>query len=198
MPLSEWSEKQVLGLTAGVAVGVLLIMGGLVAYTYVRYTKVGAETDTLKRQNKKLEKKADMLEEKTKELENLTRETEAHEKRLPDGEDRGHLRSQVSEQSRNAEIDITSFTKVAKGAIRRRPGKSGRGSKERYVPVKFRMEASGKFHQFGQFLNRLENRLERIVTVKGFELTANKDGLNPKKPELGIKLQFEAYRYKTR
>ena len=57
------------------------------------------------------------------------------------------------------------------------------------------MEASGEFHHFGQFLNRLENRLERIVAVKGFEISANKDGLVPKSPDVDLKLRFDAYRY---
>ncbi len=197
MALNEWSEKQILGLTGGVVVGVLVIMGSLVGYTYAKYTKLEKETETLKRRNKALQKTADTLEEKKQQRDDLLKDTGLHQKKLPDDEDLGGLRNQVSEQSRNTEIDIAAINK-AKESGRPRPGQAGRGSKERYVPVKMQMEASGKFHQFGRFLNRLESRIDRLVAVKGFELTANKDGLQPKKSELKIRLQFDAYRYKTR
>lgn len=197
MALNEWSEKQILGLTGGVVVGVLVIMGGLVGYTYAKYATLKEDTETLKRQNKALQKTADTLEEKKKLRDDLFKDTEFHQKKLPDDKDLGDLRNQVSEQSRNTKIDITAINEVESGR-KAKPGQSGKGSKERYIPVKMKMEASGEFHHFGQFLNRLESRIDRLVAVKGFELTANKDGLNPKKPELKIKLQFDAYRYKTR
>lgn len=197
MALSDWNEKRLLALTGGVVGAILAIMAGLDVYVYTEYGKLEKEKADLRKDVDGLEERVAMQEGKVKELEDAKSASREAELQLPDDEDVGNLRSQVSEQIKDFKgLNMTKLGKVTARRGPRNPGGQRSGAPaQRYVPVKMEMEASGEFHHFGQFLNRLENRLERIVAVKGFEISANKDGLLPKSPDVDLKLRFDAYRY---
>jgi Tfp pilus assembly protein PilO len=195
--LSDWNEKRLLALTGGVVGTILVIMAGLDVYTFMEYGKLGKETADLRKEVDGLEERVAMRETKEKELEDAKAASREAELQLPDDEDIGSLRAQVSEQIKDFKgLSMTKLGKVRERKAKKKPGGASSGAPvQSYLPVEMEMEASGEFHHFGQFLNRLENRLERIVAVKGFEMSANKDGLVPKSPDVELKLQFEAYRY---
>jgi Tfp pilus assembly protein PilO len=195
--IGDWSERQLLALTAGVVAAILVTMAGLVLYVFMKYGELEDEIAKLNGEVSKLQREAETLEEKKKDLADAERRVPDDIRRLPDEEGTKDLIDQVSEQSKNARVKIEKGPDVVEKRVRRRkPGQARtKRSQTGYATVKMSLEGSGKFHDFGQFLNRLENRLERIVSVTGFELTANKDGMVPDDPRVGIKLEFEAYRY---
>jgi Tfp pilus assembly protein PilO len=193
--LSDWNEKRLLALTGGVAGAILVIVAGLDVYMFMEYGKLEKEKASLRKDVDGLEERVAMREGKKKELEDARSASWRTELQLPDGEDVASLRSQVSEQIKDFKgINMTKLGKMK--LAKPKPGaQKGPASAQRYVPVMMELEASGEFHHLGQFINRLENRLERIVAVKGFKISANKDGLVPKSPDVELKLEFEAYRY---
>ncbi len=199
MALSDWNEKRLLALTGGVAGAILAIMAGLDVYIYMEYDEREKDVATLNKAVDALEDRVATREGKEKDLKEAKAASREAELQLPDGEEEGSLVTQVSEQIKDFKgLSMTKIGRAAKGRGARKAGGGSAGAgapAQSYVPVKMEMEASGEFHHFGQFLNRIENRLERIVAVKGFEITANKDGLLPKSPNVTLKLKFEAYRY---
>ena len=196
MALSDWNERQLLALTGGIVGATLVVMAGLVLYIYTKYSKLEDEIGQVRRENKALKQKADKLERKKSELDRLGKLKKTDELRLPGDEDIGGLVNQVSEQSRGAQLEITRLDRMKERAAGRRPPAAG-SSGGKCVPVKMEMVLAGRFHDFGKFLKRLEERLDRIVAVTGFEITANADGLAPDEPAVGIEVLFEAYRYKV-
>jgi Tfp pilus assembly protein PilO len=59
------------------------------------------------------------------------------------------------------------------------------------------LECEGGYHDLGQFINRIESRMERLVSVKDFSIRGHQGGSVPGSRKLAINLKLETYCYKA-
>jgi Tfp pilus assembly protein PilO len=187
--MSDWSEKQFLALTAGIVGGILLIMAGVLFYIYKTYDDLVKETERVTLQVASLEKEAKRLPEVQKRLEDETLLKHSVDARVPEEESVEELIQQLNEQSRNAGLEIVSIKHDQPRTGRRRT------KPQKYEPVKMIIECKGGFHELGQFINRIEDRMERLVAVSKFSIKGHKQGLDPGKNNLDIELDVVAYKF---
>ena len=193
MALSDWSERQLLALTAGVAGGILVLMAGLVLWVYSQYRSLLDEIAAKKQDVQKKEQEAEQLDDSRKKLKEATQKLDEVLKLVPSAAKLEELISQITEQSRRAGLEVQSIEPVVQRGSGRTRGKTG-GSN--YEPAGLTLECVGGFHEFGQFLNRLESRIERFVAIKGFKITAYSKGIVPGSKEMTFSLDIETYFYK--
>lgn len=184
MAMSDWSEKQLLALTAGVAGGVVLVMAGLVLWVYMRYGELCKEIEAKEKEVQAKRKEAERLDSVRKQLEEIS--ARFNEKRVPPDRDMDGLLRQINEQLARARLTY-------KGVDY--PKETRKGPVQEYEPIPLRLQCEGGYHELGQFISGIEERIERLVAVTGFRINAYKDGLLPGKKALDISLDLEAFRY---
>lgn len=189
MPLSEWSEKQFLMLTAGIVGGVLVIGAGVLFYVYSTYNGLLQNIEKTDREVRSLEKEGKRLNDVKKELEEASAQyREILDKVPPEQMDK--FLAQLNEQSRNAHLSVAGMEPL--------PDPSTRGKKAKiptYQPIRVKLTCKGGFHDLGRFINRVEQRMERLVNVASFTIGAYKDGLMPGSRSLDVELIIETYKY---
>lgn len=192
MALGDLSEKQLLGLTAGVVGAILLVMAGILLWIYIRYKGLVNDTKT---------KGAIALtmEAKTRDLkdveETFTEEmTRFHKvlQRVPETSLATDLDAQISGQAESAKLKILLIEQVKekRGRTKKKSAKAGK-----LEAIRIRVEAVGSFNAFGQFLNNIERNMDRFIAVTGFTITAYESGLVPGKRSHEITLDLVTYRY---
>ena len=191
MALGDMSEKQLLGLTAGVVGAVLLVMGGILFWIYLRYKGLLDDIRVKGAEYAKIEKEARTLEDKKAEL----KETQARSydafKKAPNESEETDLDAQISEQAANAKLKIVKIEQVKE----RRRVRSDEKKKSKLEAIRLRIEAAGSFNSIGQFLNNIERNMDRFVAVTDFKITAHEDGLIRDMEAHEIKIGLVTYRY---
>lgn len=196
MALGDLNEKQLLGLTAGIVGGILLVMAGILFWTYTRYTgllnEIKAKNDTAA----KMEEKARTLND-IKDVHDAAINTHYETlKRVPEGDQTTELNAQISEQAVRAKLRILKIELVKERSNRGRG--RGRGEQQqsgKLGKIQIHIEAVGGFNSFGQFLNNIEEHMARFVAVTGFSITAYEEGLVPGKRAHEITLDLVTYKY---
>ncbi len=190
MALGDLSEKQLLGLTAAVVGAVLLVVAGILLWMYMRYRNLMDEI-------RMKDAKASTMEAKAKELDGLQKVhdeamTRFHEvlKRVPDESQTSDLDAQISEQAANAKLRILKLELVQERSRGKKTAKTGSLEK-----IRISIQATGSFNAFGQFLNNIEQNMDRFVAVTGFKITAFEDGLVPGNGGHEIEIDLVTYRY---
>jgi len=189
MPLSDWSEKQFLALTAGIVGGILLIMAGVLFYIYSTYDDLVKEIKSVELQTRNLEKEGEQLPAKQKQLEEEMLLKQTVEARIPEEANVQQLIKQINDQSRSAGLKITKLEQAKEATGRRRT------KPKKYEPIKMELECKGGYHALGQFINRIEERMERLVAVDSFSIRGYRQGLEPGQDSLTIAIDLVAYKF---
>jgi Tfp pilus assembly protein PilO len=195
--LGDLTERQMLGLTAGVAAVVALMGAGLVVWQYSRYSSLDREIREKRNQFNAEKKKADELPEVRRQRDELRARHEADERRLPDEPELVELTEEINDAARRSDVKIPTISPRTEGGRRGR-GQARQPASGRYDRIGLHLDIVSGFHEFGRFLNRLERKIERLVTVTAWTITADKDGLAPGSKEMKVSLDIEAYHYKQK
>jgi Tfp pilus assembly protein PilO len=195
--LGDLTEKQMLGLTAGIVGAVVLVGAGFVIWQYSRYSALDRDIRAKRSQFNAEKRKADELPDVRRQRDELRGRHEADERRLPDEPELVELTEEINDAARRSDVKIPKISPRTEGGRR-----GGRRAKKpvpaRYDRVGLHLDVVSGFHEFGRFLNRLERKIERLVTVTGWTVTADKEGLAPGSKEMKISLDLEAYHYKQK
>ena len=194
MALGDMSEKQLLGLTAGVVGAILLVMAGILLWTYLRFKGLQDDITAKNAEVVALKAQADKLKDAKERFDSASETFFKTLKRVPEGENATELDAQISEQAASAKLKVLKIEQIKEKATRGRPQKTTGKLK----PIKIHVEAAGTFNAFGQFLNNIERNMERFVEVTGFSIVAYEDGLAPGKGPHEITLDLVTYRYEGR
>jgi Tfp pilus assembly protein PilO len=190
LALGDLSEKQLLGLTAGVVAAILLVMAGILLWMYMRYKGLLDEIKTKNADAERMEKSARGLED----VEQAYKEAEIRyqdvRKQVPDESQLTELDAQISQQAASAKLNILKIEPVKERSSRKKTQQTGN-----LQTIKLRVEAAGSFNAFGQFLNNIEQNMDRFVAVTGFTIAAYEEGLAPGKGPHEIELNLVTYRY---
>ncbi len=189
MALSDWSEKQLLGLTAGVAGGVLLVMAGLVAWVYLGYRSLNKEIRQKKMQAQGMQTVAATIEKVREKRNKIALEFEEQKSKLPTDVQLGELITQISKQAGDAKLEVNRFVK------KREPPPGRLAAITQYKSMHLELRCEGDYNSFGDFLNRIERKIERFIAVKSFKISGYKDGLEPGAKQLKITLELVTYKY---
>jgi len=188
--LSDWNERQLLALTAGVVAVFLAAMGGLVGWGYLRYDEMSAEHARTQSSIRKNREKANRLEDESAALETVEREAGAVLAKVPESEDGGGMDFVGSIVQAATDSKLT-FVKTE--PIKEPSGRGAKQSKSTFESFKVRFNLTGGYHEFGQFLNWVETRSDRLIAVKAFKIDGYKGGLYPGKKGLSIQVDLEAF-----
>jgi len=193
LALGDLNEKQLLGLTAGVVGAVLLVMAGILFWTYTRYKGL---LDDIKAKTAR----AETMEDEARGLDEVKERYDAWMNRryetlrqVPEEDQTTDLNAQISKQAASAKLRILRIERIkektsrGRGKSKQKTGKLGE--------IGIHIEAAGSFNSFGQFLNNIEEVMDRFIAVTGFTITAYEDGLDPGKGAHEITLDLVAYKY---
>lgn len=194
MALSDWNEKQLLGLTAGIVGAIVLVMGGLDAWVYLKYDALRKDIDVNGQEAQRLEKKAKTIETVQREHGEMAAEARRYEKRVPKDLSLTDLIDQISNQARAAKLRLTKAEREREAPGLRRGAATG-GQK----PTKLELRIEGGYDSLGKFVSYLEShqKMERFLKVTGFTISAYKEGLIPGADNLGITLNLVTYTHGT-
>jgi Tfp pilus assembly protein PilO len=190
LALGDLSEKQLLGLTAGVVAAILLVMAGILLWMYMRYKGLLDEIKAKNATAVAMEKKARDLKDVEQTYEEYMTRFQDARKQVPDESQLTELDAQISEQAANAKLNILKIEPVKERSTRKKTKQTGN-----LETIKLRIEAAGSFNAFGQFLNNIEQNMGRFVAVTGFTIAAYEEGLAPGKGPHEIELNLVTYRY---
>ncbi len=189
MALSDWNEKQLLGLTAAVAGGILLVMAGLVTWVYLGYRSLNKEIKQKKMQAQGMQNVAGTIEKVREKRDRFAREFDDLKNKLPTDVQLGELITQISKQAGDAKLEVNRFRrKKDPPAVRGAP-------RSQYKSMHLELRCEGDYNSFGDFLNRIERKIERFIAVKTFKISGYKDGLEPGAKQLKITLELVTYKY---
>ena len=192
MALSDWSERQLLGLTAAVAGGLIGVVGGVDGWLYAKRQGVVRE---IARKTAEAKKKAAEAAENEGIQERERVAADRHRemlRRLPEESSMAELMTELASHAKVARLRITKFDLAQEKARRR--GCSAAGTKGN-TPKKLLISAQGGYEAVIRFLYRIEqpDRMTRYVAVKGFEIEGYGDGLVPGSENLDISIELETF-----
>lgn len=188
--MSEWGERQFLGLTAAIVGGSLAVMAGLVLWVYSRYGSLLDEIGEMKKENEKKEAEAAALKDRQRQYDDALRKHSRALEMVPESSGMSELGNQVTEKLRNSGLELSRITEieVRAGARRGEAAKKSPGETHRML-----VECRGGFDEFGRFLTELEMNMPRLVSVVDLAAEAHKKGVFPDAKATAYKLTFEVY-----
>lgn len=170
----EFGEKQIMLITVGAVLLVVLGLGAGVFFGYKKMSDYREESRKLEQKLTQLKQRVGQREERESELHKIRMQADEYLRLLPSAEDLSDFWKEISEQARRTGLNYVS-SKVERDI----DDETEKQGPRAYVKIGYSYVFRGGYHEIAKFVNEVEEHMNRYLEIDRIEIFAVSAGLVP-------------------